>query len=1083
MTGARWALCVVVVYGVLIGIASPNLHASCFKRPFVRGVGELRQLEQTDFLGGVDFEVVGTVTLVDQERGLIVVQDEVGAVALHLAGQNISTIHPGLLLRILGSNSVPYVNGFPQFPHQPVLRARVPSVQLPRDFGEYYLSRFRGFLVPPETGEYIFWICTDNSGELWLSTDETPRGLRRIALIPRYGWADPGEWERYFSQRSAPIKLEAGKRYYFEVFHEQATVASHVSIAWSGPGFSLTEVSSEFLRPADKGENVGGDDVTTVGVDFELWTNFCAGDLTLVAGPLPFRGALSVREAKIEKLGGSAWPTPYRLSPGQQLPLQENYRWVEIKGRVQFQGSSGETGFLEIWDGQENWEVYVQGGLPPITNNSLVLIRGVWEVLIGERGDPESIILHVPLLEMISTDAELEMEDQGPSVGIKQEIIANFTNNLTRVGYYAAHGVVTFNAEVLGKHYFFVQEEKTPILVYTKRADLTLGFRVGQFVEVFGEGYAGGSVPMVDPLVIKLYGAGALPKPIKNPLLLPNRGLVEGRWVELEGIVQSLGPSGELRLMTMGGNVLVLGALPPPNTERLVDAFVCVRGVLTWEITNGPVLLLPSPVFLNVVEEAPIDPWTQPVQTVAAVAADTRPEWQRHRVRIQGTVTHIHNETIFLQDQTGGVGITANEAKRLEVGDVLDVLGFPTAVGPAIELISPIYRKFGSGEEPTPERFLPGKMGKPYLIGKLIQVEGRVLDHRGNKPLLAMQTLEGPIVFCKLPGEATNANGKFKVGSKVRVTGIYWPSFVGFKSGGDEIGGLRGDLQSIIIVRKPEDMILLAGPPWLTGTRVAILICMLSVVIGVSLLVIRFLHLRLDRQRALQLALSKQFFQGQELERKRIAVNLHDGLGQNLIVIKNQLRLIAEAIPSTHEDKQKLVALEGIVTQAIDEVRRIINDLRPWHLDQLGITRAIKSMLEFAASTSRIDFAAHVEDIDSLFTKDAEIHIYRIVQEGINNILKHSQATEAVVVIMIQDDHLRISIRDNGKGFIVPNVEESMIKGIGHGLGTIAERVRILGGQWKIESAPGAGTRLSIEIPLNKNQSRYGGEIENIDRR
>jgi hypothetical protein len=125
-----------------------------------------------------------------------------------------------------------------------------------------------------------------------------------------------------------------------------------------------------------------------------------------------------------------------------------------------------------------------------------------------------------------------------------------------------------------------------------------------------------------------------------------------------------------------------------------------------------------------------------------------------------------------------------------------------------------------------------------------------------------MQTLEGPIVFCKLPGEATNDNGNFKVGSEVRVTGIYWPSFVGFKSGGDEIVGLRGDLQSIIIVRKPEDMILLAGPPWLTGTRVAILICMLSVVIGVSLLVIRFLHLRLDRQARPTACLIKAIFPG-----------------------------------------------------------------------------------------------------------------------------------------------------------------------------------------------------------------------------
>ena len=121
------------------------------------------------------------------------------------------------------------------------------------------------------------------------------------------------------------------------------------------------------------------------------------------------------------------------------------------------------------------------------------------------------------------------------------------------------------------------------------------------------------------------------------------------------------------------------------------------------------------------------------MQTVTAIVTDVRPDWQRHRVRVQGTVTYIYKNAIFLQDRNGGVRLRVDEAKDIRVGDVLDVLGFPTAVGPAIELISPIYRKIGSGEEPTPESFLPGKMGKSYLIGKLIQVEGRVLDHRGEQ--------------------------------------------------------------------------------------------------------------------------------------------------------------------------------------------------------------------------------------------------------------------------------------------------------------------------------------------------------------
>ena len=106
------------------------------------------------------------------------------------------------------------------------------------------------------------------------------------------------------------------------------------------------------------------------------------------------------------------------------------------------------------------------------------------------------------------------------------------------------------------------------------------------------------------------------------------------------------------------------------------------------------------------------------------------------------------------------------------------------------------------------------------------------------------------------------------------------------------------------------------------------------------------------------------------------------------------------------------------------------------------------------------------DDIGGLLDKEAEIHVYRIVQEAVNNILKHSAATEAAVVIKRLAATVSLSIRDNGRGFDAGTLYDSNAADVGHGLSGIKERIRILGGTFAIDSRPGQGTSLNIEIPV-----------------
>jgi signal transduction histidine kinase len=154
-------------------------------------------------------------------------------------------------------------------------------------------------------------------------------------------------------------------------------------------------------------------------------------------------------------------------------------------------------------------------------------------------------------------------------------------------------------------------------------------------------------------------------------------------------------------------------------------------------------------------------------------------------------------------------------------------------------------------------------------------------------------------------------------------------------------------------------------------------------------------------------------------------------------------------------------------TAAIGEVRTIAHNLRPVHLDRLGLTASIEEMIETMASATGLQFSSDIEPLDGMLSKDEEITCYRIIQESANNIVKHAEATKAYVEIWGENGELRITVRDNGRG-----VEGSAARqGGGLGLTSITERLRMLGGSLTIDSATGQGTTLNMQVPLSRRAS------------
>lgn len=261
--------------------------------------------------------------------------------------------------------------------------------------------------------------------------------------------------------------------------------------------------------------------------------------------------------------------------------------------------------------------------------------------------------------------------------------------------------------------------------------------------------------------------------------------------------------------------------------------------------------------------------------------------------------------------------------------------------------------------------------------------------------------------------------------------------------------------------------IIVQPPFWLTNWFLGI-IGLIFVSVGPSFYLWR---INLLMKKALRReALSKQLIELQEVERKRIAAEIHDSLSQNILLIKNRAQLALINNSSLTNINEQLNEITALAADTLDEARKITHNLRPIQLDRLGLTEAIKQLIENVRRASEFQIETEIENVDGLIEKDSEIILFRIIQEIMNNILKHSKASEVNVIVGVEGSKVRLYIEDNGVGF---NSEEFLKQekiNKGFGLNGLSERVRILKGELHIKSEISNGTKVIIFIPLLENK-------------
>lgn len=200
-----------------------------------------------------------------------------------------------------------------------------------------------------------------------------------------------------------------------------------------------------------------------------------------------------------------------------------------------------------------------------------------------------------------------------------------------------------------------------------------------------------------------------------------------------------------------------------------------------------------------------------------------------------------------------------------------------------------------------------------------------------------------------------------------------------------------------------------------------------------------------------------------EEERQRIARELHDDTAQRLAALMLMLK-VAGGIEERAERERRIEQIREEIAEAAEAVRRIARGLRPPALDEVGLVAAVESLVRALRLAHPLDIELKAERMAQRLEPDAELALYRIVQEALSNAVRHAGASRIVVSLAVEDRRIVAEVWDDGRGFAA----ERAHGGGGRGLGLVGmrERARYADGSLEIDSAPGAGTRVRVELPL-----------------
>lgn len=220
-----------------------------------------------------------------------------------------------------------------------------------------------------------------------------------------------------------------------------------------------------------------------------------------------------------------------------------------------------------------------------------------------------------------------------------------------------------------------------------------------------------------------------------------------------------------------------------------------------------------------------------------------------------------------------------------------------------------------------------------------------------------------------------------------------------------------------------------------------------------------------------QLRENMQFYiseitKAQEKERQRIAHELHDETAQSLAVLSMEIEAVIRSDHLWDEAVGRLKELRARVSTIGEGVRRFSHELRPWDLEHVGLMLALESLVDELTREGRINARVEGFGDEQRLSREAELVLFRIAQEALRNVRKHSKATEVIVTVDFNQRHIKLGVTDNGCGFELPEMLGSFASTGKLGLIGMYERARLLNGAFSVKSQTGKGTTVSVEVPL-----------------
>ncbi len=207
----------------------------------------------------------------------------------------------------------------------------------------------------------------------------------------------------------------------------------------------------------------------------------------------------------------------------------------------------------------------------------------------------------------------------------------------------------------------------------------------------------------------------------------------------------------------------------------------------------------------------------------------------------------------------------------------------------------------------------------------------------------------------------------------------------------------------------------------------------------------------------------------QEVERRRIARDLHDQMGQRLTALRLKIASLRQMTPASEDFQPRVERLQEIAERIDSDLSFLAWELRPTILDDLGLLDAVKAFVDEWSRHNEISADFHSAGLPKdRLDREVETHLYRVTQEALNNIVKHAGATHVTVLLEGREHNVMLIIEDDGKGFDTNKKPDSSESGSGLGLVGMRERALLIGGEIEIESAPGKGTTIYVRVPFSK---------------